>query len=44
VCAKPEIEIPNGLPAVGFPLPLNSQDIGTSRWQFGDEIYVGNLA
>jgi hypothetical protein len=32
------------LPAVGLStLPLNSQDIGTSRWQLG-QIYVGTLA
>jgi hypothetical protein len=24
--------------------PLNWQDIGTSRWQLGDEIYLGTLA
>jgi hypothetical protein len=25
-------------------LPLNSQDIGTSRWQLREEIYVGTFA
>jgi hypothetical protein len=32
-------------PAVGLSTPpLISQDFGTSRWQLGDEIYVGTLA
>jgi hypothetical protein len=31
-------------PAVATTPPLNSQDTGTSRWQLGDEIYVGTLA
>jgi hypothetical protein len=25
-------------------LPLNPQDLGTSRWQLGREIYVGTIA
>jgi hypothetical protein len=31
-------------PPQALTLLLNSQDIGTSRWQLGDEIYVGTIA
>jgi hypothetical protein len=32
------------LPTVGTDAPLNSQDLGASCRQLGDEIYVGTLA
>jgi hypothetical protein len=34
----------NDRPPWTSPLPLHLQDLGTSRWQLGYEIYVGTFA
>jgi hypothetical protein len=38
---KNAIDIVKGLPPWALTLPLNSEDLGASQWQLGDDIYVG---